>query len=99
MDDIQTVIDQLGPYLSAAIAIGVAILLFTLGRAIVEKVVLEREMAEEQYEDYLDYMEDMEKHRDASDDCMDMYDDIGEAYAAGEIDEDEAQAIADEYYS
>jgi len=36
--DITGVIDSLDGYLSAAIAVGVAVLLFTLGRAIVRKV-------------------------------------------------------------
>jgi len=36
--DITGVIDSLDGYLTAAIAVGVAVLLFTLGRAIVRKV-------------------------------------------------------------
>lgn len=36
--DITGVVDSLDGYLTAAVAIGVAILLFTLGRAIVRKI-------------------------------------------------------------
>lgn len=86
MDEIQAAMDALAPVITGAIAIGIAVFTWTLGRAIVEKVAGGDEFYYEgQEEKYSDEPEWVAK--------SEMQDDVLDALIAEEITQDEASEL------
>jgi len=87
---------SLGGYVDAAIVVGVAIFTFVTGRSLVMSLIAEVKDIHEHWDDpsYEEYENGL-----SGDDIGDEYEEISDAYNAGEIDEDEAAALFDEYYS
>jgi len=98
--DITSLLPQISEYATSGIAVGIGILMFVLGRKIVTMLTTDEVSyvaVEHDPDDPGEYYTSTETD-EANESYMETYHEIADAFEAGEIDEDEARALADEYY-
>jgi len=100
MNEIDSLLPQITAILQAAISLGIAIMLFTLGRAIVSAVAADKpytdEDFDEQWAELQDGLQDDSKFEYNVENLRDNgHEDIADAWEAGEIDHEDVESLVE----